>query len=172
MPSALSKQEQLDLAISVAVDAHCSKSVLGLNGKRSFKKGQFDKIGKPYILHPIRLATQLLHDTQLATIAVLHDVVEDSSYTIEDFIDMGFSQRVIVALRLLTHDKKDDYLTVYIPGICGNYDAVRVKRKDIGHNSDITRLKGLTEKDIARTIKYQKAFTILGQAKKNFENRR
>ena len=52
--------EQLALAISIANDAHLN---------------QFDKAGKPYILHPLHLMTQLMFDTELAIIAVLHDVI-------------------------------------------------------------------------------------------------
>jgi len=153
----LTIQEQLRLAISIAAEAH---------------KNQFDKSGKPYILHPLHLMTQLLFDTQLATIAVLHDVTEDSSYSIDDLRSMGFSERVLVALSLLHHNKEDDYLLVYIPRIGGNYDSIRVKRKDLGHNSAITRLKGLTEKDFRRIEKYHTAYTMLAEYKRGFELRK
>ena len=114
--------------------------------------------------------SQLLFDTQLATIAVLHDVIEDSDglVTIAILREEGFSLRVLVALELLTHDKADDYLEVYTKGICDNYDAIRIKRKDLEHNSDITRLKGVKPKDLTRIEKYHKAFIILGKAKENY----
>lgn len=155
----MNKQEQLARAIHIATSTHV---------------GQFDKGGKPYILHPLHLMNQLLFDTQLATIAVLHDVIEDSngSVTIRMLYEAGFSGRVLCALELLTHDRNDPYLEVYIKKICYNYDAILVKRKDLEHNSDITRLKGVTKKDLDRVEKYHKAFLILGVAKYNFIERK
>ena len=152
----MDKQILLGKAIEIATKAH---------------SGQYDKGGKPYILHPLRLMTQLLFDTELAMIAVMHDVVEDGDYTLEDLRNEGFSERVLAALALLTHDSKDDYLKVYIPRIAGNYDSLRVKRKDLKDNSDITRLKGIRPKDIARVEKYFIAYTYLGDARKYFQSR-
>jgi len=136
-------QEQLSMGIRVAVVAHI---------------GVFDRGGKPYILHPLHLMNQLLFDPELACIAVMHDVIEDSGFTIEMLEDMGFSTRVLVALELLTHIKGESYGD-YIDGMRNNYDAIRVKRKDLQHNSDITRLKDLTAKSEARIVKYHWAFT-------------
>lgn len=149
----MNKQEQLASAIRIASDAHA---------------GQFDKGGKPYILHPLYLMSQLLFDTQLATIAVLHDVVEDSCKTFDDLRYEGMSARVISALMRLTHEDDQPY-DEYIEGVCANYDAIRVKRKDLEHNSDITRLKGVGPKDIARMEKYHKAFVRLTEAKRAYE---
>ena len=152
----MKNQKQLAKAIEIATTTH---------------SGQFDKGGKPYILHPLHLMTQLMFDVELAIIAVLHDVIEDSNgkVTLNSLKDEGFSDRVLIALDLLTHKKNDDYITVYIQNISKNYDAIRVKRKDLEHNSDITRLKGLRPKDIERIAKYYEAFTLLGQAKETFE---
>ena len=149
----MKKYEALSLAISIATNAH---------------EGQYDRGGKPYILHPLHLMTQLLFDTELAIVGVLHDVVEDSDITLDDLTLLEFSPRVVGALGLLTHKPGASYED-YIEGICSDYDAIRVKRKDLGHNSDITRLKGITEKDLARTKKYHKAFTRLTRAKRAFE---
>jgi len=149
----MNKQNQLSKAILIAAQAH---------------DGQYDKRGKPYILHPLHLMSQLMFDIQLATIAVLHDVVEDSEVTITDLYGYGFSYRVLYAVELLTHTSNESY-NEYIEKIAGNYDAIRVKRKDLEHNSDITRLKGVTDKDLKRMEKYHKAFTDLGKAKLDFE---
>jgi (p)ppGpp synthase/HD superfamily hydrolase len=150
----MNKNKQLDAAIQIAVNAHA---------------GQFDRGGKPYILHPIHLMNQLMFDVELATIAVLHDVIEDSDIELSDIENAGFSNRVISVLDLLTHKEGESY-EEYIDKICTNYDAIRVKRKDLEHNSNITRLKNKTisEKDINRIVKYQKAFLKLGDAKKQF----
>lgn len=145
--------KQLAKAIEIATVAH---------------KDQYDKSGNPYILHPLHLMQQLMYDKELATIAVLHDVVEDSSITLEQLHGMGFSNRVIFALTLLTHDIDITY-EQYIDNMCCNYDAIRVKRKDLQHNSDITRLKGIRQKDLDRVEKYHRAFVKLGEAKRNFK---
>jgi hypothetical protein len=151
----MDKNEQLARAIQIASMAHA---------------GQFDKGGKPYILHPLHLMNQCLFDTQLATIAVLHDVVEDSELTIGCLHREGMSVRVTAALMCLTHEKGQNYED-YIDGICTNYDAIRVKRKDLEHNSGITRLKGIGPKDIARMEKYHNAFVRLTEAKRAFDRK-
>lgn len=142
----------LDIAIGIAVTAH---------------EGVFDKGGRPYILHPLHLMKKLLFDIELAQIAVLHDVIEDSDVTIEDLIVIGFTKRVTDALDLLTHKLEDTY-GEYINKIATNFDAIRVKRKDLEHNSDITRLKGIRARDIERIGKYHKAFLFLGKARTDF----
>ncbi len=147
-------KKMLGLAIEIAVAAH---------------KGQVDKGGLPYILHPLHLMNQLMFDLELAIIAVLHDVVEDSQWSLEALKAQGFSPRVIAALDLLTHEKGDSY-SEYIAKIATNLDAVRVKRKDLEHNSDITRLKGLRDKDLERMAKYHKAFMDLGEAKRRLQD--
>ena len=145
----MTEYEALAKAISIATAAH---------------EGKFDKGGKPYILHPLHIMNELMFDTQLAIIAVLHDVVEDSSYSFDELVIDGFSDRVLAALILLSHDENEDYLQDYIPKVCTNYDAIRVKRKDLEHNSDITRLKEINDKDIIRLKKYHSAFTMLDEA--------
>lgn len=152
----MNNQKQLALAIKIASNAH---------------HGQFDRGGNPYVLHPLHLMNQLLWSTDLATIAVLHDVVEDTDVTFEYLKDKGFSKRVLDALKLLTHADGESY-DEYITKMLNNLDAVLVKRKDLEHNSDITRLKNkvLTEKDLARTAKYHKAFLRLTEAKHRLQN--
>lgn len=134
-------------------------------------KDQFDRGGKPYILHPMRIAMRLrTNDDELMCIAILHDVVEDSKgdVTFDHLVELGFSNRVIDALRLLTHDPSEDYM-VYVERIATNYDALRVKMEDLRDNSDITRLKGVREKDFKRLEKYSKAYLFLVDARKKFE---
>ena len=150
----MDQQKQLAAAIQIAVNAHAA---------------QFDKGGKPYILHPLHLMNQLLFDPELAAIAVLHDVVEDSDITFESLKQTGMGDRVIAALRLLTHKPEQSY-DDYVQQICTNYDAIRVKRKDLEHNSDITRLRGIEQKDLIRMQKYHKAFIQLTEAKRVYEN--
>lgn len=133
----------LDLAILIAAQAHLSVQ---------------DKGGKPYILHPLRLMMRLrTEDQELMSIAILHDVIEDSQITADYLLKMGFSYRVVSALKLLTHTKGESYED-YIDAMRTNKDALRVKREDLRDNSDITRLKGVSEKDLERMQKYHKAF--------------
>lgn len=122
-----------------------------------------DKSGEPYILHCLRVMNNLhTNDKELQTIAVLHDCVEDGVCTIEDLVKLKFSQRVIYAIILLTHDKKDSY-DDYIKKLATDSDARLVKLADLKDNSDITRLKGLTKKDFDRMEKYHKAYIYLSK---------
>lgn len=144
--------KQLAEAIEIATVAHSK---------------QFDRGGRPYILHPLHLMNQFTYDIELMIIAVLHDVVEDSDWTIIGLIEAGFTDRVAEAVNCLTHTRHESY-DDYITNIATNYDALRVKRKDLEHNSCITRLKGVTSKDLERAAKYHKAFMFLGEARSNF----
>jgi (p)ppGpp synthase/HD superfamily hydrolase len=145
--------KQLDKAISIAVITHAN---------------QFDRGGKPYILHPLHLMNQLMFDPELAALAVLHDVIEDGELTLDFFTNEGFSPRVVTGLGLLTHDPADTYKQ-YIEKMVNNYDVIRVKRKDLTHNSCTTRLKGVRPKDLDRIEKYHRAYRFLGDAKKAFQ---
>ena len=143
----MTRQEQLAMAIWVATNGH---------------KGQFDKGDKPYILHPLHVMNELMFDPELAAMGVMHDVVEDTTYSMAQLRGIGFSDRIIDGLTLLTHTKGVSYED-YIDAIGTSLDAIRVKRKDLEHNSNITRLKGVSAKDIARMEKYHKAFIQLGK---------
>ena len=93
-------------------------------------------------------------------VAILHDVVEDSSWTIEELVRIGFSQDTMYALSLLTHTKGvsyDDYIKV----ISTDPIAKAVKLRDLEHNTKVTRLKGLRKKDFDRLEKYHRAYTYL-----------
>lgn len=147
----MSEHEMLGAAIIVAAQAHM---------------GQLDKGGKPYILHPLHLMNQLMYDPELAQIAVMHDIIEDSSWTSKALHNMKFSQRVVAGVVALTHRSGESY-DDYIKRIALNIDAILVKRKDLEHNSCITRLKGVTSKDVTRMQKYHKAFLFLGEARSN-----
>ena len=122
-------------------------------------KEQVDKSGLPYVFHPFHLAEQM--ETEETTIvALLHDVVEDSDLTLEDLRQMGFSDTVIAALALLTHDPAVEYMD-YVRAIKDNPIARAVKLADLQHNSDLTRLDTVDEKALARREKYLQAMTLL-----------
>ncbi len=120
---------------------------------------QTDKAGMPYIFHPFYLASQM-DDEYSICVALLHDVVEDSNYEIEDLINAGFPKEVITAINLLTHQKGVSYMD-YINNIKSNELARKVKLADLRHNSDLNRLDFVTEKDLERVKKYIAAINIL-----------
>ena len=120
--------------------------------------GQLDKSGVPYIYHPIHLAEQM--DTETETIvALLHDVVEDTPVTMEDLSE-EFSEEVIEALKLLTHDENEDYMS-YVQKLKQNPISKKVKKADLKYNSDKSRLTEWTEKAEKRFQKYKEAMEIL-----------
>ncbi len=123
-------------------------------------EGQKDKGGHPYIRHPLSVAGQLDTEEEIMT-ALLHDVVEDTDYTLNDLKREGFPPAVIEALQLLTHDPEVEYMD-YVRRIRPNALARRVKLADLWHNSLPERLvQPLTEKDRQRLEKYRKARAIL-----------
>jgi len=129
-------------------------------------EGQTDKGGHAYILHPLRVMNGLKStDKELCAIAVLHDTIEDSDITLEELEELGFPIRVIAGVRALTHNKGEPYQD-YIERAACNSDALLVKMQDLRDNSDITRLKGITERDFTRMKKYHKAWAFLNTHKK------
>ena len=122
-------------------------------------KEQVDKSGLPYVFHPFHVAEQMTDEITTA-IALLHDVVEDTDYTLQDLIDMGFPREVTDALALLTHEDGVPYFE-YVAGIKADPAARAVKLADLAHNSDSTRLDSLDEKALERIEKYRKAMEIL-----------
>lgn len=120
-----------------------------------------DKGGQPYILHCLNVMNQMdPTDHELMSIAVLHDVIEDSGYSLDYLRSKGFSERVIDGVKALTHEKGVPYMD-YIRNIAHNPDARKVKMADLRHNSDIMRMKGLREKDFRRLEKYHTAYEYL-----------
>jgi len=116
--------------------------------------GQFDKGGRPYILHPLRVMSFLKSDDEeLQCIAIGHDIVEDTKITYADLRNAGMSERVVDGIKSLTKQKGETY-EEYKEKVFANEDAMRVKLCDLRHNSDIRRLKGVAQKDIERMVKY------------------
>lgn len=124
-------------------------------------KDQKDKTGLPYVFHPFHLAEQMTDEISTVC-ALLHDVVEDTDYSLEDLRKMGFSSEAIEALGLLTHDPAVPYFD-YVAAISENPIAKRVKLSDLAHNSDLSRMAEgeIDAWAIARTEKYKKAIAIL-----------
>jgi len=149
----ISPEQMLAKAIEIAAVAHSD---------------QFDKQGQPYILHPITVMMKFLDDPELAAIAILHDVIEDTQWTIKDLQNWEMSSRIIAGVTHLTHAKGityDDYITT----ICQSLDTIKVKKADIEHNTLVTRSKGCTQKDFDRNIKYFLAYQKLCKAEQKLK---
>ena len=122
-------------------------------------KEQIDKTGLPYVFHPFHLAEQM--DDEISTVcALLHDVVEDTELTVKDLGDMGFPDKVLEVLTLLTHEDQVPYMD-YVKKIKTNPIATKVKIADLTHNSDLTRLDFIDEYAVRRNQKYAQALEIL-----------
>jgi (p)ppGpp synthase/HD superfamily hydrolase len=129
----------LSRAIRFAVDKH---------------DGKHDKAGEPYILHVLTvMALTGSSDETVRAAAVLHDVVEDTDATWQDLEDIGMTNEVIDIVRAVTKQRGQTYAQ-YQDAVFANAKAMIVKLADLQHNSDVRRLKGVTERDIARTVQY------------------
>lgn len=136
----LSAKQQLDLMLELAITWH---------------DGQLDRAGAPFILHPLTVACSLhTTDLELMAIAIGHDLIEDTDFTIDELMLLGFSKRVVDAIACLTKTPGESSKH-YHRKIKSNIDAVAVKIADLQHNSDLTRLKVVTEKDVRRTKQYR-----------------
>lgn len=123
--------------------------------------GQFDKSGAPYILHSLRVMHYLsTDDEELMCIALGHDLCEDTGVTFAMLVEEGFSARIVEGINCLTKQNGESY-DEYKSKVMSNKDAVLVKMADLRHNSDLRRLKGVTEKDVARTAKCMRFYKEL-----------
>ena len=120
---------------------------------------QVDKTGMPYVFHPFHLAEQM-PDEKTTVVALLHDVIEDTDYTLDDMKNMGFSDDILSAIALMTHDDGVPYME-YVALIKKNPIAKMVKLADLRHNSDMSRLDKVTAHDRERAEKYKKAIEFL-----------
>lgn len=124
-------------------------------------KNQTDKSGLPYVFHPFHVAEQMT-DEKTTIVALLHDVIEDTSYTLQDLRNLGFDEDVLGALELMTHDKNVPYMD-YVAKIKGNAIAKTVKLADLSHNSDLIRLDEINEAALNRVEKYKAAIKLLSE---------
>ena len=134
----------LERAIQIAVQAHM---------------GQKDKGGEPYILHPLRIMFKMHTDLE-RIVAVLHDVVEDSEWTLDHLRDEGFPNQVLAAVGCLTRRGNEPYENS-IERVQVNIFARTMKIADLQDNLDVSRIPELTDKGVERIRKYQKALTVL-----------
>lgn len=138
---------QLERAIYLAVIAHT---------------GQLDKVGQPYILHPLRVMLSVSTESE-RVVAILHDVVEDTPWTCEDLLASGFSKYQVEAVRAITKVKGQKYED-YIRQVKVNPLALSVKMADISDNMSPRRLYNLApEKAEYLKDKYTKALELINK---------
>lgn len=125
-------------------------------------RGQLDKAGQPYILHPLRVLLRMKSPEDRIA-AVLHDVIEDSEHTLETLREMGFPDTVLTALDCLTRRDGESYAD-FIARAKQNPIARRVKIADLEDNLDVRRLRSVGEKDAERLDRYLVALAALESA--------
>ncbi len=131
-------------AIALAVQAH---------------RGQKDRAGAPYILHPLRMMFRVETDAEKMA-AVLHDVVEDTGWTLDDLRAEGFPEEVVAAVDHLTRREEESY-EEFVIRAAGHPVARRVKIADLEDNMDVRRMGTVTEKDGDRLTRYHRAWRSL-----------
>lgn len=85
----------------------------------------------PYIVHPLRVASQFNDDIR-KTIAILHDVIEDTDVTLEDLWS-EYPRSVVGAIDALSRRENETYFE-YIKRLKENELAVEIKIADIVDN--------------------------------------
>ena len=137
----------LERAIEIAVTAH---------------KGQVDKSGAPYILHPLRVMLSLKTEEE-RIVAALHDVVEDcEEWPLQRLREEGLPEELAGALESVTRNDGETYME-FIERSKTNAIGRRVKAADLRDNMDLSRIENPTDQDHRRTKKYRRALSRLGE---------
>ncbi len=141
-------------ALNIAYEAHA---------------GAYDKGHVPYVFHPIHIAEEM-DDEISTTVALLHDVVEDSSWTLKDLEREGIPEEVLEAVELLTHEEGVPYHE-YIKKMTINPIAVKVKMADLRHNMDESRILVEDRKPDMKLniVKYKKEYDYLKAFRKKYQ---
>jgi len=88
--------------------------------------------GEPYIIHPEAVA-RFVSSKECKIVAWLHDVIEDTTVSLDFLTKSGFPDEITKAIWVLTKAPDEDYLN-YILRVCENRIAKIVKVADITHN--------------------------------------
>lgn len=134
----------IEEAIRIAVEAH---------------RGQKDRAGAPYILHPLRLLFRVQTNAERMA-AVLHDVVEDSAWTLDDLRARGFAEEVVSAVDHLSRRESESY-EEFVERTAAHPVARRVKLADLEDNLDVRRIGHVNEADAERLNRYLRAWRRL-----------
>lgn len=140
----------LERAIEIAMQAHL---------------GQVDKAGRPYIAHPLRMVAAALDeydDEDIAIVAALHDVVEDTATTLDALMLAGFSPKVVCAVDALTKRPRETYKQA-LQRAKSNSVARAVKMLDNADNSLPDRIARIPDPVTQHRLraKYAEARTFL-----------
>lgn len=122
-------------------------------------KNQKDKGGIEYINHPVAVSV-LVGSLEEKIVALLHDVVEDTHVTLAELKSFGFNDNVIAAIDAISR-KAGESTNDYMNRVKNNKLACSVKKADLLHNMDISRLKVVKKKDLERLDKYQYIYNYL-----------
>lgn len=136
-----------NLALEIATKAHA---------------GQVDKAGRPYLDHLLTVASGFAENDMRHITALLHDIVEDTSTTLQDLRVYGFPDEVVDAVNAITKRHGEPY-DEYISRVKSNALARDVKVLDMRHNSLLSRLPRVTPADYARVEKYGRAIAVLSK---------
>ena len=134
----------LERAIAMAATAHA---------------GQLDKAGQPYILHPMRVMLSV-RTLEERIVAVLHDVVEDTSISVEALRSEGFTEIVLSAIESVTKREGEDY-SAFVLRAAANPIGRPVKLADLADNCDLSRLSNPGPDDYERVRKYRAAIETI-----------
>lgn len=148
----------LERALEIAARAHA---------------GVKDKQGQPYILHPIRVMMGVDSDAA-RIVAILHDVIEDTDFTLDDIRGEGFSEPIVEALTLVTHPDGQSYAD-YVIACKPNMIACEVKLSDLRDNTSLTRMLLRAEqyqRDAERMQRYALSYRFLSDELSEDEYRR
>ncbi len=125
-------------------------------------EGQTDKGGYPYIGHVMRVYKTVCEDFpsdyEAQAVALLHDVVEDTYWSLEDLKKEKFTPVIIAGVDAITKRSRAEKSKHYFKRVCENQTAMRVKLADLKDNTDLTRLQKPTKRDLARTEHYKRMY--------------
>lgn len=132
--------------------------------------GQFDKGGVEYWKHPVSVMNRLPPDASLneKLAALLHDVLEDTEYTAQDLLTLGYPHEVVDTVKMLSRPDGMTYMD-WIRSIAasGNMAAIRVKIADNEDNSDPRRIAQLPPEQRDIVMRYERSLRILRKALRN-----
>ena len=134
----------IEEAIRIAVEAH---------------RGQKDRGGAPYVLHPLRMMFRMQTEAERMA-AVLHDVVEDTDWTLDDLRARGFAEEVVEAVDRLTR-REDESYEAFVERAGAHPVARRVKIADLEDNMDVRRTGAVSARDTERLNRYLRAWRLL-----------
>ena len=136
--------ELYDRALRIAIHAH---------------KGQTDKSGREYVMHPIRVAERC-KDPRAKIVALLHDTIEDTDVSAAYLRCQGFPEEIIEGVLSVTKRDGESYED-FVRRAAKNPLGREVKWADLEDNMDIRRLKEISDDDVERLRKYLRAWQYL-----------